>query len=80
MERSVIVTNALGGGGGIDHYLNENMLLKTTPKENSRTFTPLLMFKHTLFITLATCFHADFSLGLFLDREDEGNMFVKKVG
>jgi hypothetical protein len=29
---------------------------------------------------LATCFHADFLLGLILDPEDGGDMFLQNVG
>jgi hypothetical protein len=29
---------------------------------------------------LATCFHAGFLLGLFLDPEDGGDMFLRNVG
>jgi hypothetical protein len=29
---------------------------------------------------LATCFHADFLLGLFIDPEDEGDVFLRNVG
>jgi hypothetical protein len=27
----------------------------------------------------STCFHAGFLLGLYFDREGEGNMFLRKV-
>jgi hypothetical protein len=31
-------------------------------------------------LLLATCFHADYFLGLFFDPEDGGNMFLRNVG
>jgi hypothetical protein len=35
---------------------------------------------HTRYTRLATCFHADFLLGLFFNSEDGGDMFLRNVG
>jgi hypothetical protein len=56
------------------------VVMKTSIIWDIKPCSPSKVYRHFGEILLATCFHSDFLLGLFLHPEDGGDMFLRKVG